>query len=281
MVDSQRVAFQGSPGAYSHLACQNACPGKTVVPCPSFDAVFDAVEDRTADLAMLPVENSLAGRVADIHRLLPQRDLFIIGEHYLPVRHHLLAPPGATLEGIRAVRSHPQALAQCRRYLKSRGIKAVASTDTAGSAAEVAEMADPAVGAIASSIAGTIYGLSALDANIQDDVYNTTRFIIMSRAPVDPPLESPQLITSCLFRTRNVPAALYKALGGFATNGVNIRKLESYQLGGTFRWTQFAIDIEGHPRQPHVRNALEELQFFSTEVRMLGSYEAHDFIREV
>jgi prephenate dehydratase len=237
--------------------------------------VFDAVEEGRAELAMLPVENSQAGRVADIHRLLPQRDLFVVGEYYLPVRHHLLGVPGSTLETLRRVRSHPQALAQCRRYLNLRGLEAVASKDTAGSAAEVAELRDPSIGAIASSIAGRIYGLDSLDQNIQDALLNTTRFVIMARAPIDPD-PSKRLITSCLFRCRNLPAALYKALGGFATNGINLLKLESYQLGG-FRWTQFAIDFEGHPRQPAARHALEELGFFSTEVRVLGTYEAHPY----
>lgn len=271
------VAFQGSLGAYSHLACTAAVPSLEATPCPTFEAVFDAVERGAADLAMLPVENSQAGRVADIHRLLPQRDLFIVGEHHQPVHHALLGLPGSDPRALRAVRSHPQALAQCRRYLERRGYDPVAARDTAGAAKEVAAGSDPSVGAIASVLAGETYGLEVLDERIEDALGNTTRFLIMARHPRDPGPDAGSLVTSCLFRVRNLPAALYKALGGFATNGVNLLKLESYQLGGTFEWTQFAIDLEGHPLHPPVAHALEELQFFSTDVRIQGTYAASPY----
>jgi prephenate dehydratase len=268
------VAFQGSLGAFSHLACAMACPDVQPLPCGTFDEVFDAVEEGRASLGMIPVENSQAGRVVDIHRLLPERSLHIIGEHYLPVHHQLLALPGATLADLKVVRSHPQALAQCWHYLRARGLEAHAASDTAGAAKEVAELGDPRVGAIASTLAAEIYGLQRLDQDIHDAVGNTTRFLLMAPQPHDPGPNAGTVITSCLFRVRNLPAALYKALGGFATNGVNLLKLESYQLGG-FAWTQFAIDLEGHPEHPLVANALAELEFFCEELRVLGTYPAH------
>lgn len=273
-MSTRLVAFQGARGAYSHLACRAACPDHTVLPCPSFDAAFDAVEGRQAEIAVLPVENSHAGRVTDIHRLLPQRDLFIVAEHFQPVHHQLLALPGTSLDQVREARSHPQALAQCRDYLAARNIRAIAATDTAGAAEEVAALGDPRVAAIASTLAGEIYGLQVLEADIEDDPDNTTRFLVMAPTPNDPGTRAGPLITTCLFRVRNIPAALYKALGGFATNGVNLHKLESYQLPG-FRWAQFAIDFEGHTDVPAVARALEELSFFSHELHILGTYPAH------
>ncbi|MCB9680166.1 MAG: prephenate dehydratase [Alphaproteobacteria bacterium] len=276
MTPPRRVAFQGELGAYSHLACRAACPDHAVMPCPSFDAVFDAVEGGQAELGMLPVENSQAGRVADIHRLLPQRSLHIIGEHYQPVHHQLLGVPGATRAQVREARSHPQALAQCRTYLHRHAIKPVASRDTSGAALDVAALGDPGVAALASTLAGELAGLTVLDADIEDAADNTTRFLVMAESARDPGATAGPLVTSCLFRVRNIPAALYKALGGFATNGVNLHKLESYQLGG-FRWAQFAIDFEGHPAVPAVARAMEELRFFSHELRVLGTYPAHPY----
>jgi len=265
------LAFQGFPGAYSHLACRALHPDATVLPCSTFDAVFDAVEQGRADLAVIPVENSQAGRVTDIHRLLPQRRLYVIAEHYQPVHHQLVGLPGASLDKIRHVRSHPQALAQCRVYLTERGYEPVAARDTAEAAVEVLRGEDPTVAAISSRVAAEIHGLSILDHDIEDAHDNTTRFLVMSPTPVDPPRGVP-LVTSCVFSVRNIPAALYKALGGFATNGINLLKIESYQVGGAFRWTRFAIDFEGHPADAPVARALEELRFFSTELRLLGTY---------
>jgi prephenate dehydratase len=269
-----RIAFQGSLGAYSHLACRAVAPGWDVVPCQTFDKVFDVVESGAADRAMLPVENSQAGRVADLHRLLPQRALFAVAEHYQPVHHMLLGLPGARLDQIRAARSHPQALAQCRHWLKRHDIEPEVGTDTAGSALEVLRRGDPTVAAIASSLAGELYGLNVLAAQIEDDPLNTTRFLLMGRELELPPLSDAPFITSLLFQIPHVPAALYKALGGFATHGVNLLKLESYQVGGTFTWTQFAVDIDGHPDLPAVARALEELRFFATHTRVLGVLRA-------
>ncbi len=270
------VAFQGTLGAWSHLSCRAFVPNHTVLPCRSFDAAFDAVEQGRADLALLPVENSRAGRVTDFHRLLPQRPLHLVGEHYQPVAHQLMGLPGATLEGIRRVRSHPQALEQCRNTLERLGIEAVADHDTAGAAAEVAEAGDASVGALASPLAAEIYGLQILLPDAQDDDDNTTRFLALAREPLHVLPNHGPLVTSCLFRVRNLPAALYKGLGGFATNGVNLLKLESWQMPG-FQWTQFAIDFEGHTTKPSVAHALEELAFFSDELRVLGSYPAHPY----
>jgi len=271
------IAFQGELGAYSHLACTVLFPEMTPLPCAGFEDAFVAVEEGRARLALIPVENSVAGRVADIHHLLPASRLHIIGEFFLPVNHHLLAVKGATLEDIREVRSHVHAIGQCRKFLRRNGLKAVVAADTAGSAAEVARNGDKSVAAIASELAGRIYGLDSLAANIEDAGHNTTRFLVMSREakPVDP-LIGP-VVTSFVFHVRNVAASLYKALGGFATNGVNMTKLESYQINGAFTATQFYADIEGHPEQQNVRLALEELSFFSREVRILGVYPAHPY----
>jgi len=271
------IAFQGELGAYSHLACTVAFPEMTPLPSPGFEDAFAAVEEGRARLGLIPVENSVAGRVADIHHLLPSSKLHIIGEFFLPVNHHLLVVKGAKLEDIKEVRSHVHALGQCRKFLRGNNLKPVVAADTAGSAAEVARRGDKSVAAIASELAGRIYGLDSLAANIEDADHNTTRFLVMSRdaKPVDP-LIGP-VVTSFLFRVRNVPAALYKAMGGFATNGVNMTKLESYQINGAFAATQFYADIEGHPDQTNVRLALEELGFFSREVRILGVYPAHPY----
>ncbi len=277
MTKEKSIAFQGELGAYSHLACTVLFPEMTPLPCPGFEDAFAACEDGHAGLALIPVENSLAGRVADIHHLLPSSRLHIIGEFFLPVHHHLLAVKGTKLEDIKEVRSHVHAIGQCRRFLRQNGLKAVVVGDTAGAAAEIARSGDRSVAAIASELAGSIYGLESLAANIEDADHNTTRFLVMSREakPVDPRIGP--TVTSFVFHVRNVPAALYKAMGGFATNGVNMTKLESYQINGAFSATQFYADIEGHPDQPNVRLALEELGFFSREVRILGVYPAHPY----
>src|SRR3954470_947750 len=268
------MAFQGLPGAYSDLACRRVFPDMTSLPCPAFEDAFAALRDGAARLAMIPIENSVAGRVADIHHLMPDSGLYIIGEHFERVNHHLLALPGATLDGIRFVCSHIQALSQCRNFLRSHKLTPVVRADTAGSAAEIKELGDPAVAAIASELSGEIYGLVSLARNIEDAEHNTTRFVIMSREPIRPPRGAPT-VTSFVFNVRNVPAALFKAMGGLATNGVNMTKLESYMVGGQFTATQFYADVEAHPDDRPLKLALEELAFFSTEVRLLGVYPAH------
>ncbi|BBK45188.1 prephenate dehydratase [Allostella vacuolata] len=272
-----RIAFQGQLGAYSHLACRNARPEFEPLPCADFEEAFAAVAGGAADLGMIPIDNSVAGRVADIHHLLPHSGLHIVGEHFQPVHHHLLAVPGATLGGLRQVQSHIHALPQCRGFLRRHGLQAVVAADTAGAARDVAVRGDPTVGAIASSLAGEIYGLVSLAANIEDAANNTTRFVILAREPVVPPPNAGAVITSFVFRVRSVPAALYKAMGGFATNGVNMTKLESYMLQGRFEATQFYADVEGHPEERPLRLALEELQFFCRDLRILGVYPAHPY----
>src|SRR5579863_3309327 len=273
--DPQRtIAFQGAPGAYSDLACRHVFPEMTTLPCAQFEDAFAAVHEKRARLAMIPIENSVAGRVADIHHLMPQSGLHIIGEHFERVQHHLLAPPGASLETIRTVKSHVHALSQCRNLIRRLGLNAVVAADTAGAAAEIAERRDPSQAAIASELAGRIYGLVSLMENIEDAEHNTTRFLIMAREPRVPPRGTPS-VTTFVFSVRNVPAALYKALGGFATNGVNMTKLESYMVGGEFTATQFYADVEAHPEDRPLGLALEELRFFSREVKILGVYPAH------
>ncbi len=277
---THRIAFQGEYGAYSDLACRAAAPDHETLPCPSFEDVFAAVAEGRADLAMLPVENSVAGRVADVHHLLPGGGLTIVAEHYQPVIHHLLALPGAKLEDIRSVQSHVQALSQCRNWLRDRGIKPVIHRDTAGSAADIVPLGDKHVGAIASSLAGELYGLQSLAVDIADKKNNTTRFLILAAKPRTPAPNADLCITTLLFRVRSVPAALYKALGGFATNGVNITKLESYLVDGRFTAAQFYLDVEGHPEETPLRLALEELAFFAHEVKIMGTYPAHPFRKE-
>ncbi|MFQ5534455.1 MAG: prephenate dehydratase [Sphingomonadales bacterium] len=273
------IAFQGEPGAYSHHACRAVFPDMGVIPCRTFEEAFSSVEEGRARLAMIPVENSLAGRVADNHHLLPRSRLHIVGEHFLRVNHHLLAPPGATFETLQEVYSHVEALGQCRNLIRDQGLAARIYADTAGAARYVAGIGDPSKGAIASRLAGEIYGLHTLRAGVEDAEHNTTRFVIMSReASEADPADGPTM-TTFIFQVRNVPAALYKALGGFATNGVNMTKLESYQLGGSFNATQFYADIEGHPSQRPVRLALEELEFFTHEIKILGVYPRHPFRR--
>ncbi|MHA1113862.1 MAG: prephenate dehydratase, partial [Alphaproteobacteria bacterium] len=260
------IAFQGHPGAYSDLACRREFPGRDTLPCAAFEDVFARVRDGGAGLAMIPIENSVAGRVADIHHLLPDSGLHIVGETFLKVNHHLLASKEATLDGLKTVHSHVHALSQCRGNIRDLGLVPVVHADTAGAAAEVAERGDPTVAAIASELAGEIYGLRTMAANFEDAAHNRTRFIIMAREPIDPELGAGLVVTSFVFRVRNVPAALYKALGGFATNGINMTKLESYMMGGEFSATQFYADVEGHPENRNLRLAMEELGFFSREV---------------
>jgi prephenate dehydratase len=268
------IAFQGAFGAYSDLACRHVFPHMTTLPCAQFEDAFAAVREGRARLAMIPIENSVAGRVADIHHLMPGADLHIIAEHFERVNHHLLGVPGTTLDRIRTVRSHVHALSQCRALIRDLGLEPVVAADTAGAAAEVAARRDPSVAAIASELAGRIYGLVSLKENIEDAEHNTTRFLIMAREPERPPCGTPS-VTTFLFNVRNVPAALYKALGGFATNGVNMTKLESYMVGGAFSATQFYADVEAHPDERRLQLALEELAFFSQQVRILGVYPAH------
>jgi prephenate dehydratase len=279
-----KIAFQGAFGANSDMACRAVYPNCETIPCFGFDDAFSAVQTGAADLAMIPVENSTAGRVADVHYLLPQGGLHIIGEHYQPIQHHLLAAKGAKLSDIKRVESHVQALAQCRNWLKRHGIQPVVHADTAGAAQDISKRGDPTVAAIASDLAGKIYGLESLATNIADSdeeggSKNTTRFLILSREAIEPSPES-ACITTLLFRVRSVPAALYKALGGFATNGVNITKLESYLVDGNFTAAQFYVDVEGHPQNMPLRLALEELAFFAHDAKILGVYPAHPFRHE-
>jgi prephenate dehydratase len=271
------VAFQGRPGAYSDLACRAVFPPFTTLPCQTFEDAFAAVREGRARLAMMPVENSTVGRVADIHHLLPHGGLHIIGEHYQPVEHHLLALPGTKLADIRKVESHVQALGQCRDYLRKNGLHPVVASDTAGAAADIKTRGDKSVAAIASKLAGEIYGLESLAGNIADQVGNTTRFLIMAKEEKRAASGNGKTITSFVFRVRSVPAALYKALGGFATNGVNITKLESYMVDNKFTAAQFYADIEGHPDDVSLQHAFEELAFFAHEVKIMGVYPAHPF----
>jgi len=271
--NAKRVAFQGEAGAYAHLAAREALPHAVAVPCPTFDEAAEAVRKGETDLCIIPVENSLMGRIADIHHLLPDAGLHIVGEHFLRIRHQLLGIKGAKLSGLKRVFSQGPALAQCLKVIRSLKLKAENWHDTAGSAHHIAELNDPTVAAIASALAGELYGLEVLKANVEDESHNMTRFLIMSREPDDAPNQG-KIITTFVFRVRNVPAALYKAMGGFATNGVNMTKLESYQLGGSFNATQFYADIEGHPEDRSVKLALEELAFFTSKLTVLGIYPA-------
>ena len=274
------IAFQGAPGAYSEAACVARYPAMTTLPCKTFGDTFAAVSEGRAALAMIPIENSAAGRVADIHQLLPQSDLHIVAEHFERVRHNLLACPGADPSGLETVHSHVQALSQCRKLIARLNLLPVVHVDTAGAAAEVAAADDPSRAAIASRLSAKTYGLSIVEADIEDEAHNTTRFVVLSRAPLDPePGEGP-MITSFMFECRNVPAALYKCLGGFATNGVNMTKLESYMVGGTFSATVFFAEVEGHPSDLALGRALSELDYFSREVRIMGVYPAHPYRRE-
>jgi len=272
---SDNIVYQGEPGAYSHLACQDGFPDMTPQPCASFAAAFAKVSSGTAKLAMIPVENTVAGRVSDIYHLLPEGGLHIIGEQYLQVHHQLLAVPGAKLDDIKTARSHPMALGQVRKRLASMNIRPVTDVDTAGAARAVAELGDKSVAAIASTLAGKTYGLDVLAADIEDASHNTTRFLILAGEPLSLAKDNGPVVTSFVFKVRSVPSALYKALGGFATNGINMTKLESYMVGGSFQAAQFYADVEGHPEDEGMKHALEELAFFTESVTMLGTYPAH------
>jgi prephenate dehydratase len=272
-----KIAYQGEPGANSHLACREARPDMTPLPCTTFDDAFAAVREGAARLAMIPIENSLAGRVADVHHLLPEAQLSIVGEHFMPIRFQLLGLKGAPLSGVKRVRSHIQALGQCRANLRALGVATLTTVDTAGAAREIAELGDPTEAALASALAGEIYGLKPLRADMADSADNTTRFILLSATPDDANLEDGPCITTVVFQARSVPAALYKCLGGFATNGVNLTKLEGYITEPSFQHAKFYLDIEGHPDQQPVKLALDELAFFSKELQILGVYLAAPF----
>ncbi|MDF1669552.1 MAG: prephenate dehydratase [Roseovarius sp.] len=271
---TKRIAFQGEPGAYSHQACHETYPDMEAMPCRTFEDAIEAVRSGVAELAMLPVENSTFGRVADIHHLLPESGLHIIAEAFVRVHINLLALPGTPLKQIESAMSHPMLLGQCRAYLEAQGISRVTGADTAGSAKQVAGAGNPAMAALASELAGEIYGLDVVARHIEDEGNNTTRFLVMSRDPDYTPRGTRNMMTTFVFQVRNIPAALYKAMGGFATNGVNMTKLESYMVGGSFTATQFYSDIEGHPDDPSVKLALEELEYFTSEITMLGVYPA-------
>lgn len=275
MCAQKTISFQGEAGAYSHQACLEVYPDATALPCRTFEDAIDAVHRGEAQLAMLAVENSTHGRVADVHSLLPDSKLFIIGEHFLRVRIALMAPKGAQLDQIRRAKSHTVLLGQVRKFRKAHDLMPIIGVDTAGSAREVAEANEPDLGAFAAELAADIHGLDILANDIEDNPNNTTRFFICAPEKQAPPSEGSQVMTSFIFQVRNIPAALYKAMGGFATNGVNMVKLESYMLNGSFTATQFFADIEGHPEDPAVKRAMEELEYFTSDIKVLGSYPAH------
>ncbi|ADY63087.1 Prephenate dehydratase [Agrobacterium tumefaciens] len=280
-LSTNRIAFQGEFGANSDMACRDMFPDMEPLPCPTFEDAFNAVENGEADLGMIPIENTLAGRVADIHHLLPESRLHIIGEYFMPIRFQLMVIPGVKKDEIRTVHSHIHALGQCRKIIRSNGWKPVVAGDTAGAARLVSEKGDRSMAALAPRLAAGLYGLDIMAENVEDSENNITRFVILSRdenwARRQSQGEAPDetIVTTFVFNVRNIPAALYKAMGGFATNGINMTKLESYQLGGRFVATQFYADIEGHPDDEPVRHALDELRFFSEKVRILGVYKGH------
>ena len=275
--EGARISYQGEPGSNSDAACEAVFPGVPTLPAATFEDALAAVMNGEADLAMIPIENSIAGRVADIHHLLPGSGLSIIGEYFMPIHFQLMGVPGTRLDQITTVRSHIHALGQCRKLVREHGWRPVVADDTAGAARVVAELGDPAVAALAPRRAAGLYGLEILAEDVEDEHSNTTRFVVLAREPQVPDHDGSLVVTSFVFRVRNVPAALYKALGGFATNGVNMTKLESYQLDGTFTATEFYADVEGHPDDRPLALALEELAFFSSSVRMLGTYPASPF----
>ena len=273
---AKKIAFQGEKGAFSHAAVHALFPKGEAVPCVTFEDTITAVQKGTADFGVVPVENSLYGRITDIYHLLPESGLFIIGEHFLRIEMNLLGVKGATLADIKSVQSLSVALGQCRKFIRKHRLQTINAVDTAGSAREIAENGDKSVGAIASRFAAEVYGLDVIASNIEDASHNTTRFLVISKTPVEPKKSAKKLKTTFVFRVRNVPAALYKAMGGFATNGVNMTKLESYMVGGAFTATQFYADIEGHPADPAVQFAFEELGFFTDHFRVLGVYPASE-----
>ncbi|WP_037170811.1 prephenate dehydratase [Agrobacterium larrymoorei] len=277
MTSSNRIAFQGEYGANSDMACRDVFPTMDPLPCPTFEDAFNALENGDADLAMIPIENTLAGRVADIHHLLPESRLHIIGEYFMPIRFQLMVLPGVEKDEIKTVHSHIHALGQCRKIIRSNGWKPVVAGDTAGAAKLVSEKGDRSMAALAPRLASSLYGLDIIAENVEDSDNNVTRFVVLSRDEQWAKRTTPEevIVTTFVFNVRNIPAALYKAMGGFATNGINMTKLESYQIGGKFVATQFYADIEGHPEDESVRHALEELKFFSEKVRILGVYTGH------
>jgi prephenate dehydratase len=274
---ARKIVYQGEPGSYSHLACTQALPHCEAIAAPTFEDAFAAIRANKADLGLIPIENSLHGRITDIHHLLPDETIYIVGEHFHRVRHQLLGVEGATLKTVKTAVSQEPALGQVRKVIAELGLKRQLWADTAGAARHVAELNDPSIAAVASTLAAQTHGLKILKPDIEDADHNVTRFLVMSAEPDDIDNSDAPVITTFIFRVRNVPAALYKALGGFATNGVNMTKLESYQLGGSFQATQFYADISGHPEERNVRLALEELQFFTSSVKVLGVYPAHPF----
>lgn len=271
------IAYQGEPGANSHIICAQAYPDWTPLPCASFEDAFAAVTEGRAQRAMIPIENSIAGRVADIHHLIPVSPLHIVAEHFLPIHFQLMVLPGTQIAALKSVHSHVHALGQCRRIIRRLGLKAVVAGDTAGAAREVKELGDPSRAALAPALAAEVYGLDILARDVEDEAHNTTRFVVFSpeAEPVAP--GTGPCVTSFVFRVRNIPAALYKALGSFATNGVNMSKLESYMMDGEFTATQFYAEVDGHPEDPGLARALDELGFFSRELRVIGTYPAHPF----
>lgn len=274
---NETIAFMGVEGANADLACRQAYPYMQTLPCPSFEDVFEAVEAGRAQLGMIPIENSQAGRVAEIHQILPRTNLHIVAEHFQPIEHCLVGIKGASLSTVREVFSHPQALLQCRESLRKLNLTPIPHSNTATAARDIAQWNDPAKAAICSALAAQMYGLHIIKPHLQDNAQNTTVFIVLSREPVDPDPEKVRVITTLLYTIRNIPAALYKSLGGFATNGVNILKLESYIPGGANREAaQFFLSFEGHPRQRATQLALEELGFFTKKVRVLGVYPSDD-----
>ncbi|HEX2753276.1 MAG TPA: prephenate dehydratase [Alphaproteobacteria bacterium] len=275
---TQKIAFQGRLGAYSHTACVTAFHKLEPLPCTGFAEAFHAAETGKAAYAMIPIDNSIAGRVADIHNLLPASPLTIVAEHFIPVHHCLLGVPGAQLEDVKTVYSHVHALPQCKKFIAAHHLKPVVFEDTAGSAAKVAEMGDKSYAAIASGLAAELYGLKILKRNIEDESGNTTRFIILTKgAKLQKRVKGKKYLTSIIFKVRNIPAALYKALGGFATNGINITKLESYLEGNKFHSARFYCEVEGHPDDIGFEHALDELRFYAADIRMLGTYPCHSF----
>ena len=270
------IAFQGEYGSYSDMSCRSVFPDLKTMPCDSFDQAFNSVMDGTSDLAMIPVDNTIAGRVADVHHLMPKGDLFIIGEHFQTINHMLLGLPGAKTEDIKHVHSHVHAIPQCRKFLNSHGLKSNVHADTAGAAREISNVKDPAHAAIASELAAKIYNLDILERDIENQSRNVTRFLILSKEPHFPEVDEDDIMTSLLFEIRNIPASLYKAMGGFATNGISMTKLESY-VDENFQAARFFCDLEGHPESPAFERALEELGFFAKDVKLLGTYKAHPF----
>jgi prephenate dehydratase len=279
MAKRKKIAFQGEPGANSDLACRKAYPDCEPLPCPTFEDVFAVLRSGKADLAMIPIDNSVAGRVADIHHLMPESGLHIVAEYFLPVQHQLMALKGASLKTIKTVESHVHALGQCRKIIRKLGVKAVVAADTAGSARHISESGDITRAALAPTLAAKIYGLKILQKDVADAAHNTTRFVVLSRKAQWAKRTEKRIITTFVFQVRNIPAALYKALGGFATNGINMTKLESYMIEGSFAATQFYADVDGHPSERGLELALEELEFVSQPktLKILGVYPAHGY----